>query len=177
MNQPKKILDPCCGSKMFWFDKNHPDVLFGDLRAEEHTLCDGRSLSISPDMRLDFTDMPFGAGAFRLVVFDPPHLVYCGKNSWLAKKYGVLRKTWQEDLRAGFAECFRVLETGGILIFKWNECQIPLKEVLDLTPERPLFGHPVSKRANTHWVCFMKGSAYMNSATAFTLLQERMISQ
>ena len=22
------ILDPCCGSKMFWFDKENPNVLF-----------------------------------------------------------------------------------------------------------------------------------------------------
>ena len=35
------ILDPTCGSKMFWFDKNPDDVIFGDIRRETHTLCDG----------------------------------------------------------------------------------------------------------------------------------------
>lgn len=28
----KRILDACCGSKMFWFDKNNPDVEFCDIR-------------------------------------------------------------------------------------------------------------------------------------------------
>lgn len=37
----KLILDPCCGSKMFWFDKDNPDVLFADQREEDHVLCEG----------------------------------------------------------------------------------------------------------------------------------------
>lgn len=28
----KKILDVCCGSKMFWFDKENPNVEFCDIR-------------------------------------------------------------------------------------------------------------------------------------------------
>lgn len=31
----KKILDACCGSGMFWFDKNNPDVIFADNREKE----------------------------------------------------------------------------------------------------------------------------------------------
>ena len=27
-----KILDVCCGSKMFWYDKNNKDVTFVDNR-------------------------------------------------------------------------------------------------------------------------------------------------
>ena len=37
----KAILDACCGSRMFWFDRRHPDVVFMDRREETHTLCDG----------------------------------------------------------------------------------------------------------------------------------------
>ena len=37
----KIILDVCCGSRMFWFDKNNPAALFVDIRNEEHILCDG----------------------------------------------------------------------------------------------------------------------------------------
>ncbi len=33
-----RILDPCCGSRMFYFDRNHPDVLFGELRRETVTV-------------------------------------------------------------------------------------------------------------------------------------------
>ena len=56
----------------------------------------------------------------------------------------------------GFAECFRVLSYGGVLIFKWNETDIPLKDVLKCTPEKPVFGHKSGKRSNTHWLCFYK---------------------
>lgn len=52
---------------------------------------------------------------------------------------------------------FQVLEDEGILIFKWSEVDIPLKEILKLTPQKPLFGHRSGKNMNTHWVCFMKG--------------------
>lgn len=151
-----KILDVCCGSRMFWFDKNNPDVAFSDIRNEEHTLCDGRSLEVTPDFINDFTDLSFANESFKLVVFDPPHLEKLGANSWMAKKYGILNKTWKDDLKAGFSECFRVLENDGILIFKWNETQIKVSEILKLTDHKPLFGHISGKRANTHWICFMK---------------------
>ena len=101
----KTILDPCCGSKMFWFDKHHPSVVYGDIRSEEHTLCDGRSLEVKPDMLLDFTQLPFEDKSFKLVVFDPPHLNKLGKNSWMAKKYGVLKYSWKDDIKQGFEEC------------------------------------------------------------------------
>lgn len=151
----RKILDVCCGSRMFWFDKENPDVLFGDIRDENHVLCDGRKLDIKPDMQFDFRELPFKGNAFKMIVFDPPHLDKLGKNSWMAKKYGILSKTWQEDIAAGFRECFRVLEPGGTLIFKWNEVQIKTREILALTNTRPLFGHISGKRADTHWICFI----------------------
>ena len=151
----RKILDVCCGSRMFWFDKENPDVLFGDIRDEDHVLCDGRKLDIKPDMQFDFRELPFKGNTFKMIVFDPPHLDKLGKNSWMAKKYGILSKTWQEDIAAGFRECFRVLEPGGTLIFKWNEVQIKTREILALTNTQPLFGHISGKRADTHWICFM----------------------
>jgi hypothetical protein len=153
-----EVLDPCCGSRMFWFDKKDERATFGDVRTERHTLCDGRTLSIEPDMHVDFRAMPFDNGSFKLVVFDPPHLVNLGQSSWMAKKYGKLSKDWREDLRKGFAECFRVLKNDGVLIFKWNENQIKVSEILALTDEKPLFGHKSGKAMNTHWITFMKDS-------------------
>jgi len=150
-----KILDPCCGSKMFWFDKNNKNVTFGDIRNEEHTLCDGRTLEIKPDMPLDFRDMPFADNSFKLVVFDPPHLIKAGTRSWLGLKYGILQNDWQDDIRKGFSECFRVLAKDGVLIFKWNETQIKVSELLKLTEQQPLFGHKSGKRMDTHWLTFM----------------------
>ncbi len=152
-----KILDPCCGSRMFWFDRQHQEAIYGDIRSEEHTLCDGRSLSVSPDQEMDFRSLPFADGAFKLVVFDPPHLRKAGPESWMRAKYGVLdADNWQSDIRQGFAECFRVLATDGVLIFKWNETQIKVREILALADQKPLFGHPSGKKGGTHWITFMK---------------------
>lgn len=157
-----KILDPCCGSRMFWFDKDNPEVIFGDNRELEDTLCDGRKLEIKPDIKMDFRSIPFPSEKFKLVIFDPPHMKSLGKNSWMAKKYGVLEDTWQRDLRLGFKECFRVLGDDGILIFKWNESDIKVKEILKLSPYKPLIGHPSGKLQKTHWLCFMKSSQNLN---------------
>lgn len=152
----KRVLDPCCGSRMMWFDRSHPEAVFGDRRREEHTLCDGRTLRIEPDMLLDFRALPFEDETFHLVVFDPPHLKHAGPKSWLRAKYGVLGESWRDDLRAGFAECFRVLASDGTLIFKWAEDQVKVRDVLALTPVQPLFGHPTGRKGLTHWVVFMR---------------------
>jgi len=152
----KTILDACCGSRMFYFNKQNPNVLFADIRNEDHILCDGRELKINPDVICDFRNMPFDDENFKMVIFDPPHLNKLGKNSWMGLKYGVLNETWQEDLRKGFSECFRVLETGGTLIFKWNENQIKVSEILKLTDMIPLIGHKSGKRQDTHWITFVK---------------------
>jgi hypothetical protein len=75
----------------------------------------------------------------------------------MGKKYGILNKTWKQDIEQGFKECFRVLEPMGVLIFKWNDNQIKVKDILALTNQKPLFGHKSGKSANTHWISFMKG--------------------
>lgn len=142
---------------MFWFDRKNKDVLFIDNRTFRGRLCDGRRFEIKPDRLMDFRKMKFKTATFHLVVFDPPHLVRIGKRSWLVKKYGKLdSQRWPEDIRAGFSECFRVLKKNGILIFKWNEYDIPVKKILELTPIKPLFGHRYGKRAKTHWLVFIK---------------------
>lgn len=148
---------------MMWFDPSDQRALFGDQRHETITVIDRthradgtRVLSIHPDCLLDFRALPFADASFPLVVFDPPHLVRAGNDSWLAAKYGRLSKDWRADLRAGFAECFRVLRPEGVLIFKWSEVQVATRDVLALTDHQPLFGHPSGKRAGTHWICFMK---------------------
>lgn len=149
----KPILDACCGSRMFWFNKKNDKVVYMDNRQLEDTLCDGRKLEVNPDVIADFRDIPYPDKSFKLVVFDPPHLVKAGENSWLAKKYGKLSDTWKEDINQGFNECMRVLDDYGVLIFKWNEEQVKLKDVLKVIDKEPLFGN---KRSKTHWLAFMK---------------------
>jgi len=103
VNDFKQILDACCGSRMFWFDKQDNRVVFMDNRSLETTLCDGRTLTIKPDIIGDFRDIPYPDKIFRLVVFDPPHLLRAGEKSWLAQKYGRLDSvSWSEDIRRGF---------------------------------------------------------------------------
>lgn len=153
----KRVLDVACGSKMFWFDKENQDVEFCDKRTvERREYYPGRFIEIKPDTVCDFTALPFSDGSYKLVVFDPPHLKRAGEKSWSAMKYGVLPGDWKEMLKAGFRECFRVLDDDGVLIFKWSEIQIPLSEILPLSPYMPLFGNRGGKNGNTHWLCFMK---------------------
>ena len=153
----KKILDACCGSRMCWFDKNNLMTTYIDIRKAEETLCDGRKLVVAPDIVADFRNMPFPDNSFYLVLFDPPHLKNIGSNSWMAKKYGKLSSTWEDDIRQGFDECMRVLKPNGVLIFKWNEQQISLKKLLKVIGTKPLFGHTTDIKRLTHWICFMKG--------------------
>lgn len=150
----KTVLDVCCGSKMFYFDKHNKNTIYMDNREYEDILCDGRKLEVNPDIIGDFRNIPFDDESFKLVVFDPPHLIRIGQSSWMAKKYGKLNKdTWSQDIKKGFEECFRVLAPNGILIFKWNEEQIKLAQILKCTDVKPLFGN---KRAKTHWIVFVK---------------------
>lgn len=154
----KNILDVCCGGRMFWFQKKCPHVLYVDNRiVPELRFTNRQTFRVKPDKVMDFRKLTVRSNRFALVVFDPPHLVRAGMTGWMTKKYGCLdRATWRDDLRAGFTECFRVLKPQGILIFKWNENDIPLKDVLALTPNTPLFGNRTPERQKTHWLCFMK---------------------
>lgn len=155
---------------MFWFDRDDDRAVFLDNRAETHSLKDSssrhgeRSLVIEPDMLADFTALPFDADKFSLVVFDPPHLIRNGKSGWLAKKYGKLGADWRGDIQRGFAECLRVLKPNGTLIFKWNETDIPVSQILALIDLKPLFGNRCGKRSNSHWIVFMKPHAEMTTA-------------
>lgn len=155
----KLILDACCGNRMFWFDKQNPNVLFADNRQIETTMKDRdklRKLEINPDVIHDFTDMPYPDKFFKLVIFDPPHLIKGGDNSWLVKKYGRLDKDWKTQLKKAFDECMRVLDIHGTLVFKWNETQIPVSEIIKAIGYQPLIGHKSGKQAKTHWLLFMK---------------------
>lgn len=153
----KPVLDVTCGGRMMWFDKHNPAALYLDNRAiQDVELCDGRKFSVEPDVVADFTSLPFEDNSFYLVVFDPPHLIRAGEDSYMKTKYGKLDKDWKQTLRAGFSECMRVLRPGGTLIFKWNEYQISVKEVIQAIGENPLFGHRSGKASKTHWMTFLK---------------------
>jgi SAM-dependent methyltransferase len=143
---------------MFWFDKADVRALFVDKRREEHIIKTGdgrvRKIVVNPDQIADFKALPFPPATFSLVVFDPPHS-FNGPGI-MGKLYGKLEQGWRDEIKHGFAECFRVLCPLGTLIFKWNEHRVPISTVLSLTPERPLFGQRGNSRTRTHWIVFMK---------------------
>ena len=154
----KKVLDVCCGPKGMWFNKNDERALYLDKRYETYIdtyPCGKKTNKIHPDIIGDFTNIKQPDNSFYLVVFDPPHIEQKG-DSQITKKYGNLDGDWRDMIKKGFSECFRVLKPNGILIFKWNEVRFPVKEILSLTDEKPLFGHKSGIKMQTHWVCFMK---------------------
>lgn len=160
--EDKIVLDPCCGSKMFWFDKNEPHTIFCDKRTVDNELIwegkngDKRFLTVSPDIVADVRNLPFDDESFWHIVFDPPHLLNIGDNAWLAKKYGKIDPHWEQFMHDSFCELWRVLKPNGTLIFKWSEIDVKLGEVLKAIPYTPLYGHRSGKHATTHWVAFVK---------------------
>ena len=105
----KKILDACCGSRMFWFDRNNPYVIFADNREVETTLCDGRQLLVKPDVKMDFRDMPYPDNSFNkvevaddeIVIKESDHIdqsenqpnsAYC--SIWEMVKHFILIRRW-----------------------------------------------------------------------------------
>lgn len=157
------MLDACCGSKSFWFDKDDARALFIDKRRETHSIDIGtpatvgrNPIVVDPDILADFSALPFPTDSFSLVVFDPPHIERQQALGVFTKKYGILSGDWRDVLRRGFSECFRVLKPSGTLIFKWAESDHPVSAILALTDEKPLFGHKSAKKSRTHWLVFMK---------------------
>ena len=153
-----EVLDVCCGSKMFWFDKHEPHTTYCDKRTVPyHEYYPNRFLEVRPDIQCDFRNLPFDDESFWHIVFDPPHLTQIADTSWTKLKYGKLDSVyWPDMIHDGFKECWRVLKTNGTLIFKWSEVQIPLSEVLKAIGRNPLYGNRSGKHMTTHWLAFVK---------------------
>ena len=165
VRKPEKfILDATAGFRMMWFNKKHPNCIYLDQRPE----CE-------PDIVGDFRDLKqFPDETFRLIVFDPPHMIGNGKKpseEEYIRKFGYLNpESWQRDLFKGFQELWKKLAPYGILLLKWSNAQIMSDRILALCSEKPLFyqitaAHPYGGKHNpnekgvkirTLWFCFMK---------------------
>lgn len=172
MSDPtEEILDATCGGRSIWHpeNKDRDDTLYIDKREEESGFLgredygyNKRNYDIQPDEVQDYRDLPYSDESFNLIVFDPPHAVRSDGmetlNGVSHKKWGCLHaETWQEDLKAGFDELFRVLNSGGTLIFKFNDESADFQEVLDCAPKPPLFGTSVKDyNSETRWFAFYK---------------------
>lgn len=156
----RPILDVCCGGRMMYFDKNDPRVIGQDIRVVPRRKIEsnGSYFEVRPDVVGDFRNMSFPDNSFSLVVFDPPHL-RCGETSFMFYKYGSLGAQWEDDLRNGFTECFRVLKPNGTLIFKWCDSYKSLSSVIALAPYKPVLSHRTVSRSGskyTYFVVFVK---------------------
>lgn len=147
-----KILDMCCGGKLFYYDMKNKDITFCDIRKGKYEFTEGRNVEVLPDIVCDFRELPFHDEMYDLVIFDPPHLIRAGEKSFMAIKYGKLTD-YKSDLSKGFSEAFRVLKPNGTLIFKWSETQVAISDVLKLAPHTPVLG---DKRGKTRWIVFVK---------------------
>lgn len=149
------ILDATCAGRHLWYDKARADTIYVDRRiCPAGTIPVRPNWEVKPDVCADFTALPFRDGAFDLVVWDPPHIIRDGGSAgYMRTKYGELRKDdWQDTLRRGFDECWRVLKSPGTLHFKWAEGNASLKEVLALFPVKPLF----KNKHDVSWSVFAK---------------------
>jgi SAM-dependent methyltransferase len=150
-----RILDTTCAGRHIWFDKNRDDTIYVDRRIlPKGTIPIRPNWQVRPDVCADFTMLPFPDECFDIVVFDPPHIIRdTPSKSFLRTKYGEMRSgDWQQTLRAGFDECWRVLRSSGTLHFKWANGSQPLKKVLGLFPVRPLF----KVKQDVSWSVFAK---------------------
>ena len=158
----KLILDACCGGKHFWFDKNNPLTLFMDKRkVDKGAIPQQPNWECNPDIigeskSGDKSAPDFKDNQFKLIVWDIPHKLKPDKGL-ITMKYGSLGETWKEDTTQGFNELWRILDNHGILVFKYADLDIAVKEMLSLFPVDPLFGTKTKKGVNnTYWFCFMK---------------------
>lgn len=155
MTTDKKILDACCGSRMMWFDKKNPAVIYADKRnVNFEGVC-----NISPDVVHDCTQMDFPDESFHVVAMDLPQEFSANETSIIGKKYGKLPKDWVPFVKNSVNESMRVLKQNGLLVFKWNERCVTLKQVLAAIDHSPLFGHTSDKHGKTKWLVFMKGNS------------------
>jgi SAM-dependent methyltransferase len=151
--------------KGIWYQKNHPFVTYmdkryinGKMQMTKNKISNRRVIRIKPDVIAEWEHLPFKDEIFDMVVFDPPHFIrnkFADEN-FFYEKYGMLNcKTWKQVLGSAFKELFRVLKSEGTLIFKWNDCYRPIKDIFPLITYKPLFGS-VSPKNDTHWVVFLK---------------------
>jgi hypothetical protein len=187
--EPKFILDACSAYRMMWFSKKQPNTVFLDCRSDEKLIFDanqfaenrGRPMvknwkettATNPTVEGDYRKLSYPDNHFKLIVFDPPHLI----NQWLSPKFqlglnfGTLQaETWPSDIKLAAHELWRCLAPYGVLIFKWSDHDINYKKVLRLFPVKPLFGQVCVRRKTKHgithtfWFTFMKIPQFNSSA-------------
>lgn len=156
----KQIIDLCCGWRMFRYDKKNPLVHFMDVRTLPKWSIKARpSFCVEPDEIGDYRDVKHPDKSFKIVVMDPPHLKSLGEKSRMAMKYGKVSKERKEDMKQAFKEAMRILQDFWILIFKRNESEIPLSEIIKTFPVKPMIWQRTWKNNKTVRLIYLKQEA------------------
>ena len=168
MNE-KKIIDVCCGGKMWFYNKSKSNVLFVDCREEEKGFIDEigcKNYEVKPDILADFTNLPFENESFFKVVCDPPHKIKID-SGLIHKKYGNLGENWKEKMALMFDECWRILKINGTLIIKWSDVDIPPREILrcfkNWEERIDVSTHTKKGVNNTYFFSFFKDQEVLNN--------------
>lgn len=166
-----KVLDPCCGPRGWWFDKNCHVATYNDNRDCDIQWTGGLNQSnwvtrrIHPDNLMDARYMDYPDNTFDLVVLDPPHGTF-RQTSFMAAEYGSLPDDWQPYVADIFSECFRVLRDHGTLVLKWSDCKASTVDVIRLSPYKPLVGTRNAKKSEqsrgTSWTIFIKDESLLS---------------
>jgi hypothetical protein len=129
-----KIIDLSAGNRAVWFDRNHPDALYIDIRPE-----------VGPSIVADARALPAEVGTgYDLVVFDPPHKNSAASGNMSKRNYGHWTAEQITSILVGTAkEAHRITRPDGLMAFKWNDHTRKLTTVLGLLSPwwEPLFGH------------------------------------
>lgn len=149
-----KILDLSAGNRAVWFQKDHPDAVYVDVRPE-----------VEPTIVADARALPAEVGSdYDLIVFDPPHKNNAGGN--MVRNYGAWTHQEIREIIAGTAkEAHRVSKADALMAFKWNDHSLKLETALRLIAPwwEPLFGHGVSgqqrHQSMTSWVMLRRRGA------------------
>lgn len=157
-----KILDISAGRRAVWFDKNHRDATYIDVRPE-----------VEPTIIADARALPDQVGQdYDLIVFDPPHVNF-GAKSNMSRDYGHHTTAEIRDIISGSArEAHRVSRADALMAFKWNNHDQTVAQVLDLMAPwwEPLFGHGVSgaqrRGSMTSWVMLRRRGEVQQFALA-----------
>ena len=164
------VFDAFCSNGSTWIDKewfNSFTVVKNDIRNGEFLIGGRQKIIIEPNTSINMfefveeIDIKYikscsFTNEFDLIYLDPPHSLKT--TGIMNEKYTHLPNDWMKTISNMFANTDRLANQKTTIILKWNENEIPIKEILNIAKSNniyPLFGSKV--RTKTYWIVFKQG--------------------